>query len=69
MDVVFYEGGQIDIGEAVSETVSLALDPYPRAREADAVLREAGVRREADVEAERRAEAEARSPFAVLRKN
>lgn len=69
MDVVFYEGGAIDIGEAVSETLSLALDPYPRAPEADAVLREAGVRREADVEAERRAEAEARSPFAVLRKN
>ena len=69
MDVVFYEGGAIDIGEAVSETLSLALDPYPRAPGADAALREAGVRREADVKAERRAEAEARSPFAVLRKN
>lgn len=42
-DVVFYEGGAIDLGEAVAETLALAIDPYPRAGNADAVLEEIGV--------------------------
>lgn len=42
-DVVFYEGGAIDLGEAVAETLALAIDPYPRAPGADAVLKEMGV--------------------------
>lgn len=46
MDVAFYTGGAIDLGEAVAETLSLALDPYPRAPDADAVLKEAGVKSE-----------------------
>jgi uncharacterized metal-binding protein YceD (DUF177 family) len=58
MDVVFYEGGEIDLGEAVAETLLLNLDPYPRAPEADAVLRKAGVRPEGEEEKE--------SPFAAL---
>ena len=58
LDVVFYDGGEIDLGEAVAETLSLNLDPYPRAPEADAVLRAAGVRREGEEEKE--------SPFAAL---
>jgi len=43
LDVVPYEGGAIDLGEAVAQTLALALDPFPRAPDADAVLREAGV--------------------------
>ena len=58
LDVVFYDGGEIDLGEAVAETLSLNLDPYPRAPEADAVLRAAGVTREGEEEKE--------SPFAAL---
>ena len=58
MDVVFYEGGEVDVGEAVGETLSLSLDPWPRAPEADAILREAGVRQEGEEEKE--------SPFAAL---
>lgn len=46
MDVVFYEGGGIDLGEAVAETLALALDPYPRAPDADATLKAAGVKSE-----------------------
>lgn len=42
-DVTFYEGGSIDLGEAVAETLALAIDPYPRASDADAVLKESGV--------------------------
>ena len=47
-DVVFYSGGAIDLGEAVAETLSLSLDPYPRAPDADAALREAGVMSEGE---------------------
>ncbi len=50
LDVVFYEGASVDLGEAVAETLSLALDPYPRSPEADAALREAGVKSEDEVE-------------------
>jgi uncharacterized metal-binding protein YceD (DUF177 family) len=46
LDVVFFEGGAIDLGEAAAETLALALDPYPRAPGADAALRAAGVKRE-----------------------
>lgn len=48
MDVVFYDGGTIDLGEAVAETLALALDPYPRAADAEAALRAAGVKGEAE---------------------
>jgi uncharacterized metal-binding protein YceD (DUF177 family) len=60
LDVVFYEGGAIDLGEAAAQTLALALDPYPRSAEAEAALREAGV----GSEEEARAEA---SPFAALK--
>lgn len=46
MDVVFYQGGEIDVGEAVAETLSLNLDPYPRAPGAEEALQAAGVRSE-----------------------
>jgi uncharacterized metal-binding protein YceD (DUF177 family) len=46
MDVVFYDGASIDLGEAVAETLSLSLDPYPRSPDADAALKEAGVKGE-----------------------
>jgi uncharacterized metal-binding protein YceD (DUF177 family) len=57
MDVVFYDRAEIDVGEAVAETLMLALDPWPRAPEADAVLQEAGVKREGEEE---------KGPFAAL---
>jgi len=54
-DVVFYAGGAVDVGEAVAETLSLGLDPWPRAPGADAALKEAGVKSEAEA-----------GPFAAL---
>lgn len=42
-DVVGYAGGAIDLGEAVAETMALALDPFPRSAEAAEALRAAGV--------------------------
>ena len=55
MDVVFYDSASIDLGEAVAETLSLSLDPYPRAPDADEALKEAGVKDEAEA-----------GPFAAL---
>jgi uncharacterized metal-binding protein YceD (DUF177 family) len=46
LDIVFYEGGSIDIGEAVAETMALSLDPFPRAPGADEALKAAGVKSE-----------------------
>jgi uncharacterized metal-binding protein YceD (DUF177 family) len=46
MDVVFLSGAEIDVGEAVAETLALALDPYPRAPGADETLKAAGVKSE-----------------------
>jgi Large ribosomal RNA subunit accumulation protein YceD len=43
LDVVFYDGALIDVGEAAAQTLALALDPYPRAPHAEEALREAGL--------------------------
>ncbi|WP_253201088.1 YceD family protein [Sphingomonas quercus] len=56
LDIVTYSGGTIDLGEAVAETLSLALDPFPRAPDADDRLREAGVLDEGEA-----------GPFAALK--
>jgi uncharacterized metal-binding protein YceD (DUF177 family) len=59
LDVVFYDGAAVDLGEAVAETLSLSLDPYPRAPGAGEALREAGVKDEEQA-------ARDSSPFAAL---
>lgn len=43
LDELGHAGGAIDLGEAVAQTLALALDPFPRAPDADAILRAAGV--------------------------
>ncbi len=60
LDVVFYEGGAVDLGEAVAQSLLLALDPYPRSPAAEAALREAGVKSEEEARVES-------SPFAALK--
>lgn len=59
LDVVFYDGAAVDLGEAVAETLSLSLDPYPRAPTAESALKEAGVKSEEEARTES-------SPFAAL---
>ena len=59
LDVVFYDAAAVDLGDAVAETVSLALNPFPRSPQADAALRAAGVKNEEEARAEA-------SPFAEL---
>lgn len=60
LDIVFYDGASVDVGEAVAETLSLNLDPYPRSPAAEEALRAAGVKSEEEARAES-------SPFAVLK--
>lgn len=43
LDTVFHDGRTIELGDALVDTLSLALDPFPRAADADARLRDAGV--------------------------
>jgi uncharacterized metal-binding protein YceD (DUF177 family) len=55
MEVIFHDGAVIDAGEAVAQSLALALDPYPRAPDAEAALKEAGVKEETEA-----------GPFAAL---
>lgn len=43
LDTIFHDGAAIDLGGAITDTLALALDPYPRSAEADSALKEAGV--------------------------
>lgn len=43
LDTIFHDGARIDLGEALVDTLSLSLDPYPRGPNAEAALRDAGV--------------------------
>ena len=57
LDVIFHDGGGIELGTAIADTLALALDPYPRGPNADAALKAAGVLNE-----------EQAGPFAALAK-
>src|SRR3546814_19856283 len=45
-DILPLEGDRADLGEAAVQTLSLALDPFPRHPDADRILVEKGVPRE-----------------------
>lgn len=45
-DLVEYEQAQLDLGEALAQTLYLALDPFPRGPDADAVARKKGLKSE-----------------------
>lgn len=55
-DVMEHDGQAIDLGEAIAQTLGLAIDPFPRASNADEVLKAAGIM-----------QAEDASPFARLK--
>jgi hypothetical protein len=48
LDVIFYVGAMVDAGEAVAQSLALAIDPYPRAPGAEEALKEAGVKDESE---------------------
>ncbi len=43
LDIIDFDGQAVDLGEALAQTLALALDPFPRSPGADAVLKAAGV--------------------------
>ncbi len=49
-ETVFHDGSGIDLGEAVAQTMGLALDPFPRSPRAETVLKEAGVKQEGEIQ-------------------
>ncbi|MBO9671242.1 MAG: DUF177 domain-containing protein [Sphingobium sp.] len=55
-DLIELDGEKIDLGETVAQSLALNLDPYPRAPDADARLKELGVLSEDDA-----------GPFAALK--
>lgn len=57
-DTIDYSGSAVDLGEAVAETLALSLDPFPRALDAEAVLKAAGILSEDEV---------VTGPFAALK--
>ena len=56
LDQMNYTGGAVDIGEAVAQTLALALDPFPRVLDADQRLKALGVMAEEET-----------GPFAALK--
>ena len=60
-DVVAMMDGKVDVGEALAQTLSLALDPFPRAE--DAILPQ-GVISEDDLKTSHRLD----NPFSILEK-
>ena len=48
LDEIEYEGDAIDIGEAVAQTLALAIDPYAEGPDADRVRKEKGLQSEGD---------------------
>lgn len=65
IDILPLEAGRADLGEAVAQTLFLALDPYPKAAEAE--LAEARRLLLSEEEAAAIARADRPSPFAQLR--
>ena len=55
LDTLFHDGSGIDLGDALADTLALALDPYPRSAGAEAALKAAGVMSEEEA-----------GPFAAL---
>ncbi len=43
LDTMFHDGQAIDLGTAVADSLALSIDPYPRSRDAEAALKQAGV--------------------------
>lgn len=67
-DVMPLEGDAVDLGELAAETMSLALDPYPRLSDADLAEYRRLLASEEDAKAASKADEAARNPFSALKK-
>lgn len=68
LDTMAIEDDAIEPGEAVAQSLLLALDPWPRAPDADLVAARAHLLSEEEAEARHATEKAAASPFAVLKR-
>ena len=68
LDELPIEGGRIDVGEAVAQSLSLALDPYPRADEEELAPVRRHLMSEEEAAAREAAEKAAANPFSKLQK-
>ena len=55
LDTLFYDGAAINLGEAIADSLALAINPYPRSPAAAGALKQAGVMSEEEA-----------GPFAAL---
>lgn len=67
LDVVPLDGDHIDLGEAIAQSLGLALDPYPRAPAEIRAAAERLLTSEAEAEAIAAADKARANPFAMLR--
>lgn len=65
-ETIFYKGREIDIGEAIAQSLYLAIDPFPRIEDADAILAKAGVISEEEMAAKLEQEQQDNNPFSAL---
>jgi len=68
LDILPLEGDALDLGEAVAQSLGLALDPYPRAPEAARAAAARFVISEAEATAIAAADKARANPFAALRR-
>lgn len=65
-DTMFHNGRDIDIGEAVAQSLYLAIDPFPRAYNAQEILQQAGVISEEEMAQKISDQKRKESPFSAL---
>ncbi len=61
-ETIFHNGRDIDIGEAIAQSLYLAIDPFPRSQNSDQILKQAGVISEEAMQEQQRKE----NPFNAL---
>lgn len=69
LDAIPFWGDCLELGDAVADSMALALDPFPRADEATLAEARRKLMTEEQAEALHEAERQSRSPFAKLRPN
>lgn len=65
-ETIFHNGSDIDIGEAIAQSLYLAIDPFPRIKDADTILAKVGVISEEEMTAKLAQEKQDNNPFAAL---
>lgn len=65
-ETIFHNGREIDIGEAVAQSLYLAIDPFPRVKNAEKILAKAGVITEEEMAQKAAMQKRKESPFNAL---